>query len=201
MEMVNAVSQSMGNLHIQGQCQTQPAETMLAYFNDLILQHQDSAYNLACSLTGDPDLAEDITQKAFLNAYLHHKQFHGGSFLAWLLRIVKNACFDEFRRARCHPTFSLDAAWKEDDGRDSWLGVHTAGKSVSPEQVLEAKEQSAVIQRALDQLPHGWRAAVVLVDLEGLDYREAAQVTGCPLGTIKSRLARGRKRLGTLLAG
>jgi RNA polymerase sigma-70 factor (ECF subfamily) len=200
--MINALARAIGDLPNRwlNKTEHQTTEAALTRFNNLILEHQDSAFNLASYLLGDPDLAEDITQKAFINAYLHFSTFHGSSFRAWLLKIVQNACYDEIRRLRRHPSYSLDAAWDEEDNGDPWLESHFTVEADRPEQSVEEKEQSAAIHRALDLLPQAWRSAVVLVDLEGLDYREAALATGVPLGTIKSRLARGRKQLGTLLA-
>lgn len=163
----------------------------LADFNELVLAHQDAAYHLACCLLGDPDLAEDVTQKAFLNAFLKLHTFRGGSFRNWLLGIVKNASFDELRRARRRRFFSLDALDDGDETTPEW----SISPAQQPEPALERKERQAALFSALRGLKTGYRAAVVLVDLQGLDYADAAQVLGVPLGTLKSRVARARRQL------
>lgn len=171
--------------------QNVPGQASLADFNALVLAHQDAVYSLASYLLGDPDLAEDVTQKAFLNAFLKLHTFRGGSFRNWVLGIVKNASFDELRRARRRPAFSLDAL---DDGSET-----TPEWSISPaqlpEQALERKERSNAVAAALRGLKADYRAAVVLVDFQGLDYADAAQVLGVPIGTLKSRVSRARRQL------
>ncbi len=163
----------------------------LADFNALVLEHQDAVYHLACYLLGDPDLAEDVTQKAFLNAYLKLHTFRGGSFRGWLLGIARNASYDELRRARRQPAFSLDALDNGDETTPQW----SASPALQPEQTLERKERSNAVAAALRGLKTMYRAAVVLVDVHGLDYADAAQVLGVPLGTLKSRVAHARRQL------
>ena len=168
-------------------------------FNDLVLKYQAALFNVALRIIGDQDLAADATQDAFLSAFASIKSFRGGSFRAWLLRIVNNACYDELRRAKRRPTVPLEAPDPEGDGSDSapWL----ADPSRSPEELLEASEIEHAIQHCLDRLPTEFRAVVVMADIEGLDYIEVAGAIRAPLGTVKSRLARARLRLRECLQG
>ncbi len=162
-------------------------------FNRLVLTYQDLVYNQAFRMLGEADAAEDATQDAFISAFHHIKTFRGGSFRAWLLRIVTNICYDELRRQKRQPITSLEPFDKDGDEIESpsWIADNVA----SPEEIAEQKELQQAIQRCIDQLPPEFKAVVVLVDVQGLDYFEAAEVLRKPLGTIKSRLARARMRL------
>ena len=164
-------------------------DVSLANFNELVLAYQDAAYNFALYMTGDPDLAEDITQKAFISAYLNLDKFHGTSFRSWLFKIIKNASLDEFRSASYRRNRSMDAMQEEEEWR--LLPADTAG----PEQALEERERAALLQRALDRLDEPFRTILILVDIQELDYDEAAHAAGIPIGTVKSRLARARLKL------
>ena len=162
-------------------------------FNTLVLAYQNMLFNTALRILGDDDQAADATQDAFLSAFKSINTFRGGSFKAWLMRTVTNACYDELRRKKRRPTTPLEPDTNDGDEMDSprWL----ADKSMSPEQKLEADELEHAIQHCLDALPSDFRAVVVLADIQGLDYSEVASATRVPLGTIKSRLARARLRL------
>lgn len=162
-------------------------------FNRLVLAYQDMAYHLAMRMLSDPDQAEDVTQTAFLSAYRHLSSFRGGSFKAWVMRMVTNACYDELRRRQRHPSTPLEPLDDEDETIESpsWL----ADDGLSPEEQLEQKELDRAIQRCLQQLNEEFRAVVVFIDLQGMDYQEVAEILGKPLGTVKSRLARARLKL------
>jgi len=168
-------------------------------FNTLILAYQDILFNTALRILSDEDQAADATQDAFLSAFKSINTFRGGSFKAWLMRTVTNACYDELRRKKRRPTTPLEPDTSDGDEMDSprWL----ADKSMSPEQKLEADELEHAIQHCLDALPSDFRTVVVLADIQGLDYAEVANATRVPLGTIKSRLARARLRLRECLQG
>jgi RNA polymerase sigma-70 factor (ECF subfamily) len=168
-------------------------------FNRLVLAYQDMVYYQAYRMMGEPQGAEDATQEAFISAFRKLKSYRGGSFKAWLLRIVTNACYDELRRQKRRPTTPLEPldADEEEIESPNWL----ADDSESPEEAAARAELNEAIQHCLADLPEDFRAAVVLVDLQGLDYSEAAQAIGKPLGTIKSRLARARSRLRDCLQG
>ncbi len=162
-------------------------------FNTLVLHYQDALFNTSLRILGDDDLAADATQDAFLSAFKNLNSYRGGSFKAWLHRTVTNACYDELRRKKRHPTTPLEPDTDDGDEMDSprWL----ADTHLTTEEQAEADELEHAIQHCLDQLPVEFRSVVVLADLQGLDYSEVASVIRAPLGTVKSRLARARLRL------
>jgi len=165
----------------------------LTAFNRLVLAYQDMAYNLAYRMLGEDASAQDATQNAFLSAYRNLKAYRGGSFRAWILRMVTNSCYDEMRRRQRRPTVPLEPAADDDEEIESpsWL----ADEGDSPEKAVERLELERAIQYCLSNLPEDFRTVVVMVDVQGLDYTEVSAATGKPLGTIKSRLARARLRL------
>ena len=162
-------------------------------FNRLVLEYQDMLYNTAYRILSDPALAADATQEAFISAFRKLKSYRGGSFKAWLLRIVTNTCYDELRRKKRRPTTPLEPLTENDEEMESprWLADPVA----SPEKQIETLELEQAIQNCIDALPLDFRAVVILTDIQGLDYKEAAKALKKPLGTIKSRLARARIRL------
>lgn len=168
-------------------------------FNSLVLAHQDMVFNAALRILGDDELAADATQDAFLSAFRGLSTFRGGSFKAWLLRTVTNACYDELRRKKRRPTTPLEPDQADGDEMETprWL----ADPALTPEQSAEAVELEHAIQHCLDGLPMEFRTVVVMADLQGLDYAEVAAALRAPLGTIKSRLARARLRLRECLQG
>jgi RNA polymerase sigma-70 factor (ECF subfamily) len=168
-------------------------------FNTLVLHYQDSVYNAALRILGDEDLAADAAQEAFISAFRAINSYRGGSFKAWLMRTVTNACYDELRRQKRRPTTPLEPEAKDGDEMDSprWL----ADPNLSPEEMMEAGELEHAIQHCLDNLPTDFRVVVVMADIQGFDYSEVAAVARLPLGTVKSRLARARLRLRECLRG
>ena len=162
-------------------------------FNTLILHYQDSVFHTALRIIGDEDLAQDAAQEAFISAFRNVASFRGGSFKAWLMRMVTNACYDEFRRQKRRPTTPLEPETADGEEMDSprWL----ADKGMTPAEKFEADELEHAIQHCLDALPTDFRSVVVLADIQGMDYSEVATASRVPLGTIKSRLARARLRL------
>lgn len=171
----------------------------LQSFNRLVLAYQDMVYNQAFRMMGELDAAEDATQEAFISAYKSIRSFRGGSFKGWLLRIVTNACYDELRRRKRRPTTPLEPLDDDDEEIESPHWIADPGES--PEQSAERQELSLAIQNCLEQLPEEFKAVVILVDIQSIDYMEAAEVMHLPLGTIKSRLARARVRLRDCLQG
>ncbi len=169
-------------------------------FNRLVLAYQQMAFNLAYRMLNDDSAAEDATQTAFISAYRHLKQYRGGSFRAWVMRMVTNACYDELRRRQRRPTVALEPIHQEDDEEiesPAWLADHNP----QPEEEIESRELEEAIQHCIQDLPEEFRAVVILVDIQGMDYNEVSQAIGKPLGTIKSRLARARLRLRDCLSG
>lgn len=162
-------------------------------FNRLVLAYQDRVYSQAYRVLNDPQGADDATQEAFISAYKNLRSFRGGSFRAWLLRIVTNACYDELRRRKRKPTTSLEPL---DDSGDEIESPHwIADPGELPEENVIRAELGKAIQNCLEKLPVDFRVVMVLVDVQGMDYLEAADVVGKPLGTVKSRLARARGRM------
>lgn len=167
-------------------------------FNQLVLTYQDKIYSLAARILGDYDLAEDITQNTFLTAYSNLPRFRNGSFRSWLYRIATNACYDEHRRHKRYTVLSIEDETTNEDRLFPLEDSSAAG--VFPENELLRHELAMAVQTALSQLDVNHRAVVLLVDQQDLDYQEAAEVLGIPVGTLKSRLARARQKLRTILS-
>ncbi len=165
----------------------------LEAFNRLVLAYQDALYNTALRILGDEDRAADATQEAFISAFRAINSYRGGSFKAWLLRTVTNACYDELRRQKRRPTTPLEP--ENDDAEEIESPRWLADGSMSPEEKFEAAELEHAIQHCLEALPTDFRAVVVLADVQGMDYAEVAAAVHTPLGTVKSRIARARLRL------
>ncbi len=168
-------------------------------FNQIVLEYQNLVYNQAYRIIGEPDAAEDAVQEAFISAYKKLHTYRGGSFKSWLLRIVSNACYDEFRRRKRQPVAPLYPENQNGNETESvsWL----EDTEEKPEEFVLRNELSEAIQICLDQLEFEFRTIVVLVDLQGMDYASAAKVVDRPLGTVKSRLARARRNLKDCLQG
>ena len=171
----------------------------LEAFNSLVLAYQTQVYNTALRILNDEDLAADASQEAFLSAFRALNSYRGGSFRAWLLRTVTNACYDELRRKKRRPTTPLEP--ETEDGEEVEAPRWLADPNASPEDQLDRDELEHAIQHCLENLPIEFRAVVVLADIQGLDYSEIAVAVKKPLGTIKSRLARARLRLRECLRG
>jgi len=168
-------------------------------FNTLVLAYQDAVFNTALRILNDEDLAADASQEAFLSAFRAMNSYRGGSFRAWLLRTVTNACYDELRRKKRRPTTPIEPETEAGEDMESprWL----ADPGASPEQQLDQAELEHAIQHCLENLPTDFRMVVVLADIQGLDYSEVALAVKSPIGTIRSRLARARSRLRECLQG
>jgi RNA polymerase sigma-70 factor (ECF subfamily) len=162
-------------------------------FNRLVLAYQDLVYSHAFRMVGEEETADDATQNTFISAYNHLGSFRGGSFKAWLLRIVTNACYDELRRRKRRPTVPLEPL--DDTGEEVESASWMVDPLEQPEEQVQRIELQNAIQHCLDNLPDDFRSTVIMVDVQGLDYFEAAEAIGKPIGTIKSRLARARLRL------
>jgi len=170
-------------------------------FNVLVERYQRGLYNLCLRMLGSAEAAEDATQEAFIHAFRSIPTFRGaladgrpGSFRAWLFRIGANACYDEMRRRRSRPAVSLDQPRGEGEGM-----LDVPGGAATLEEHVERLELAEALQEALLQLPAEQRLAIVLADVQGLDYSEIAEAMSCSLGTVKSRISRGRAQLRGLL--
>jgi RNA polymerase sigma-70 factor (ECF subfamily) len=164
-------------------------------FNDLVYHYQDMAYNVAYRVLGNEDAASDATQDAFIKAYKALHQYRGGSFKAWLLRIVTNCCYDLLRTHQRRPSTPIDDLVEDDEHSD----ILENTDDESPEDWVDREELGRLIQRGLEELPPDQRTVLVLSDIEGMAYEEIAAVTSVALGTVKSRLSRARAKLREFL--
>ncbi len=170
-----------------------------AAFNEIVTRYKAKIYNYIYRMTGSSDDAEDLTQEVFIRMYTSIDSFRSHSSLnTWLFRIAGNLCVDRFRRSK-----NRTAAYSLDEpvaGSES--GSHEIpDQTYEPQRLLEHVELADQIQQALAQLPEKLRATLILHDVEGMPYEEIAQVVGCPLGTVKSRLFNARMQLRQKLTG
>src|SRR5512132_4242314 len=158
-------------------------------FEQAILPHLDAAYNLARWLTRNEQDAQDMVQEASLRAFKFFDGFRGGDARAWLLTTVRNTCYtwmQQNRRGQAMTPFDE--------------GIHTVDEdSLNPSSLVLKNADMEMLQRSLEQLPDEFREVIVLRDLEELSYKQIAEVTDVPLGTVMSRLARARARLKQIL--
>jgi RNA polymerase sigma-70 factor (ECF subfamily) len=166
----------------------------LEAFNALVLRHQDAVYSAAYRLLGDSDAAADMTQEALIAAYRKLETYHGGSFRAWLLRIVSNRCLDELRRVKRHRTDYLEELAPNSDD-----GAPIPSEAATPEQAAQQNELHRAIQDCINALGADQRTVLVLCDVQGWSYQEIAESTGTNIGTVKSRLARARRAMRACL--
>ena len=160
----------------------------MAAFNQAVLPHLDAAYNLARWLTRNDQDAEDIAQEACLRAFKYWRSFSGRDCRSWLLKIVRNTFYSWLRQRSLQPVLT-------DDGETD----DTADNIPDPESTLIQNADRDMLRAALEDLAVEFREAIVLRELEGLSYKEIADIAGVPIGTVMSRLARARKRLQSYL--
>jgi RNA polymerase sigma factor (sigma-70 family) len=165
-----------------------------ARFVEVVMPYLDDAYGLARWVTGNSADAEDVVQEACLRAFRGIDGFSGGNSRAWVLTIVRNAAYDWLRKNRSSAVVNVeDIAAIERKADDA-----TAADN-NPEAALIARADGARLEAAISNLPAGFRETMVLRDVQGLDYREIATITGVPIGTVMSRLARARRRVIEML--
>jgi RNA polymerase sigma factor (sigma-70 family) len=167
-----------------------------ATFEDVVLPHLDAAYNIAHWLVGDATLAEDVVQDATIRALRYFGSYRGGNAKAWLLRIVRNTAHEARAVQHRHRAVSLDGAAPEDN--EAIAAPEVPDPADDPEAALARRERHATLDRALAALPVDLRECLVLRELEELSYKEIAQVTGVPVGTVMSRLWRARQSLAAV---
>ena len=168
-----------------------------ARFTNIVIPHIDDAYRLAHWLTGNSTDAEDVVQDASLRAFRAIRSFAGGSARAWLLAIVRNTAYSWLHKNRPAAVATVDdlEAVELAQAKPGDVNVET------PETTLLAKIDAEQLRTAISELPPRFRETLVLRDVEGLDYREIAQATEVPIGTVMSRLARARHQLTVTLGG
>ena len=165
-------------------------EHELASFEETMLPHMDAAHNLAKWLLRNEEDAQDVVQESYLRAFKSFSGFHGSNGRAWLLKIVRNTSYTLLKKNRA---VDLTTTFDEE--------IHTAGhESVSPATILEHSENAELIKEAMDELPVPFREILVLRHLEGLSYKEIADIAQIPPGTVMSRLSRARAELKEYLA-
>jgi RNA polymerase sigma-70 factor (ECF subfamily) len=202
----------------QGQYQTESAHSMslgapigeeemvaaaqqgdLSAFNQLVVFYEQRVFGLAYRMLGENEAAADATQDSFFQAYKALAQYRGGSFKSWLLRIASNICYDRLRTRQRRPTTSLDEliADAEEVGGSSLAILEDVGSD--PSEKALRQETLREVALALEALPPEQKLVIVLSDVQGLSYEEIVQITGMSLGTVKSRLSRGRTKLREFL--
>jgi RNA polymerase sigma-70 factor (ECF subfamily) len=166
-----------------------PEHNPLPSFEQAVLPHLDAAYNLARWLTRNERDAEDIVQESYLRAFRFFTGFRGGDARAWLMRIVRNTCYTWL-----HANRPLQEATEFDENLFS-----PDSRALNPEEAVLRDDSCAVVRKALEMLPPNFREVLILRELEGLSYKEIADITGMPAGTVMSSLSRARGRLRQVL--
>ena len=171
---------------------------------EMVRTHQKRVYGLCYRFTGNATDAEDLTQDVFLKIYSNLSSFDAtrGSLPVWITTMTRNLLVDNFRRTRNHrATSSLDEGWDQTEELRPHLSAidRLADGSPSPHEAAARNELKKMIEQALMKVSFDLREAVILRDLQDLDYKEIAQVLGIPEGTVKSRISRGRAELARLL--
>ncbi len=168
----------------------------LEAFEELVARHRDKVYARALSILHNEEDAVDLSQEAWIKAWQRLEQFQGdSSFATWITRIVINVCLDHLRRQKRWPSESIEALDEETGNRD-WL---LPPVTVNPTAGLERAELQARIWQALGQLSVAHRTVLILHEFEGMEYRKIAEIMGCSIGTVMSRLFYARRRLAALL--
>ena len=160
-------------------------------FEQVALPHLDAAYNLARWLTGNEPDAQDVVQEAYLRAFRFFSGFRGGDARAWLMRIVRNTCYTWL-----HVNRPLQVAKEFEENL-----FRPDSCAPNPEEAMLQNDSSTLVRKALEKLPPNYREVLILRELEGLSYKEIADITGMPAGTVMSSLSRARGRLRQILTG
>jgi RNA polymerase sigma-70 factor (ECF subfamily) len=168
-------------------------DAQVQQFHALILPHLDGAYSLARYLTRDPVLSDDVVQDAMVRAFRAFGSFRGGSARAWLFAIVRNCCRTAQSSAAARVALVIHESGLSEEAAAK-LGDH-ADPGPSPEDEVMRRADIGMVRTAIEAIPEPFREAIVLRELEDLSYAEIAEVTGVPIGTVMSRLARGRAML------
>jgi RNA polymerase sigma-70 factor, ECF subfamily len=172
-----------------------------AAWQEIVQQYNRRIYNICYRFSGSPDDAADLTQEVFIKIYRTLGTFDGSraAFMTWVTTVTRNLLVDHFRKGKYdRVTDSLDATpGNQEDGLS--IGEQLEDRGSTPEQRVRSQETQKMVQAALQKLSPELREAVILRDLQDLDYKEIAIVLKVPEGTVKSRINRGRKELAMLL--
>lgn len=181
-----------------------------AAFDEIVARYKQKIYRYACQMIGDNDEAEDVTQDVFVKMYVAIPSFRSeASVSTWLFRIAGNLCIDRFRKKQRRQlalgeVMSLDAGTNSSQSagetQETGSAIDVPDIRSEPQSSLERAEMDEKIREALFILPDKLRSAIVLHDIEGLEYEQIAQIEQCPLGTVKSRLFNARMQMRKLLA-
>ena len=166
-------------------------ENHIPTFEEVVLPHLDAAYNLARWLTRNEHDAEDVVHEACLRALRFFGGFRGGDARAWLMKIVRNTCYTWL-----HANRPLQDSEEFDENL-----FPPDSRALNPEEAVLQNDSSTLVRKALEELPMNFREVLILRELEGMSYREIAEITGMPLGTVMSSLSRARERLRQTLTG
>ena len=199
----------MGEL--KGQSQHEPEERLRLLgaaragdaeaFRALFTPDLDLAWRMALRITGEPASADDALQEGLISAYRALDRVEPRNLRGWFVRIVQNAARDVGRRERRHPTIQIQTHEEEGGGTERRGAAELpAGRASDPAGVVEGRELAAQLRAALREIPEERRTAILLFDVDGYTYAEIAEITGSSLGTVKSRISRGREELRGLLA-
>lgn len=166
-------------------------------FEQLVLAHEKKVFNIAFRIMGNQEDAYDISQETFIKVFRNLEKFNEKStFSTWVYRIATNSCLDELRKRKGKETDSLD---KEIEAKDSSVLKQVASKDSSPEEHFFEQIENKEISDAINSLPDDQKSVVVLRDINGFSYNEIEQITEVSIGTIKSRISRGRAQLKKIL--
>ncbi len=162
-------------------------------FNILVERYQKQVFNIAYRFVGNSEDASDLAQEAFLKAYKSIKTFRkDSSFKTWMYHITSNVCKDELRKKKKALVVSLDAPISGNDGQE--FERQFKSSVLSPEEKYEVQEKQKFVQKIINSLPEDYRMVLILRELQDLSYQEISDILNCSIGTVKSRLNRGRKQ-------
>lgn len=169
-----------------------------ARFEAEVLPHLDAMHRTALRLTRSPSDADDLVQDSVIKAYRFFDSYESGTNArAWMLRILTNVFYSKYRRSNLEG--NVRALGVNDPVADGWMSAASMGPSRDPERLVEKPLLEGAVAKVLDELPEDFRSVLVLVDVEGLTYREVAEAMGCPIGTVMSRLHRARRAVAQKL--
>lgn len=170
----------------------------LSSFDQLFNLYGKKIYQLAFRYFGNREDANDLTQETFLRIYRNISQYRGDAQLStWIFRIATNLCYDELRRRKRRQEESLDASFEWEEG---YVSRQVADEGVDPQDEVERRERMLLLQEKITALPSEQRVALILRDLQGFSYEEIADIQGCSIGTVKSRISRARIGLKNMLS-